>query len=368
MADPTLPTHADLYQAFQDETRDRDPRLTDWSEGSALDALAGGGAALADEVNAVTVDVFKTTFLDTCEDNEIDAWASDHYGDEIPRKDASAATGEVTLTRTDSSGDYPILAGTEVSGTVHGETITVTTDALTQIDDGETAVTTSATATTTGTTGNIAAAVLDTIGDATLLVTNAARFTGGADEESDARYRARVKAYPQTLRRGTVEALREGALRVGGVVFATVSESFTAPANGGYVAVYVGDPDARANSTLTALVDAELDNWRAAGIQVLVFAATRQEIPLSLALTVRAGADQAAIRAAVTTAVLAYTDDLDPNAVLYTAPVITAAMGAHSDILDADLVTPTDDVTPTAEQNALRVTTSDLTLTLIEGS
>lgn len=54
-------------------------------------------------------------------------------------------------------------------------------------------------------------------------------------------------------------------------------------------------PDARASSTLPPLVATELDNWRAGGIQVQVFPATREEIALSIGLSIRAGADQAAI-------------------------------------------------------------------------
>ena len=368
MPDPTLPTHATLYQVFRTEVTDRDPELTDWSEGSALDALGGGAAALGDEVNAVTVNVFQTAFLDTCVGSEIDAWSADRYGTAVPRKAAAAAVGEVTFTRVGTSGVYPIAAGTVVSGTVDGETVTATTDALTQIPDGSTSVTVAATVSEAGVGGNVAAAVLDTTADANLTVTNADRFTGGAERESDERYKARVKAYPQTLRRGTVEALREGALRVGGVVFAAVSESFIDPEDGGYVAVYVGDPDAQANSTLTALVDAELDNWRAAGIQVQVFAAVRQEAGIDLSLTVRVGADQAAIRTAVTQAVLAYTDTLDPGETMYSAQIVARAINAHTDVVDADLASGTLDLTPSAEQNAVRVPESRFALSLIEES
>jgi len=383
MADPTLPTPDALTNVFEVEVRDRAPYLTDWSEGSALDALAGGAAALGNEVSAVVVDRFKTVFLDTCVEDEIDAWAADHYGDAVPRKAASAAVGEITWQREgvstdgagtvtgDVSGDFIIPAGTTASGTVGGVTVEVASNDSAVIPDGEPNVTVTATATIAGRAGNVAIDVIDSTDFEGVTVTNASAFTGGDDEETDARYRARVKAYPQTLRRGTVEALREGALRVGGVTYATVSETFIDPADGGYVAVYIGDPDAQASAPLVAAVELELVDWRAAGVRVIVTASVREEVGMVLRLTVRAGADQAAIRAAVQQAVLAYTNELDPNVPLYTAQIIAAAVSAHVDVRDADLydedgTTIATDLTPSEEHYALRVPETRLSMSIAE--
>jgi uncharacterized phage protein gp47/JayE len=371
MADPTLPTFDSLYLVYQSEVLDRDARLTDWNEGSALDALAGGGAALAGEVCLVGVDLFKAVFLDSCEGDEIDAWAADHWGDAIERKEATAAVGTIAFLRDTDEGLTTIPAGTTISGTVDGVTVEVTTNGLGQIPDGEQFAYLSATCTVTGPAGNVAAAVLTTLqgsfdGSDALTVSNTSRFTGGADAESDEAFKARIRAFPQALRRGTAGALELGALAVGGVSFATVSEAYIAPEDGGYVAVYVGDPDARANDDLVALVVTELRNWRAAGVWVQVFAAAREEMALALAVSIPAGADQAAVSAAVSAAVLAYTDQLAPGETLYLSQVLAAGVKSHPDVIDVALPELEADVEPAAPQNALRVPSSSLLVSLVE--
>ena len=60
-----VPTFADLYAAFQAEVVGRQASLTDWNEGSVLDALAGGGSVLADEVIRAALARFEDLFVDT---------------------------------------------------------------------------------------------------------------------------------------------------------------------------------------------------------------------------------------------------------------------------------------------------------------
>ncbi|MEL6347810.1 MAG: hypothetical protein AAFV53_32190, partial [Myxococcota bacterium] len=126
MADPSLPTHAELYTAFQTEVQDRAPHLTDWTEGSSLDALAGAGAALGDEVAQVVVDRFRDSFFDTAEGDALDALAADRYGADIARKPAAAAVGQVSFSRTDSSTSIILRRDDPIRGTVGGQTVTVT--------------------------------------------------------------------------------------------------------------------------------------------------------------------------------------------------------------------------------------------------
>lgn len=363
-----LPTFDELYDAGKAEAEARDSRLTDWNPGSVLDALAGAAAALADLVLGVVVDLFRAHFLDTATDADLDALVLDRFG--LSRQAASYAVGTLTFTRGVAVGDLLIPGGTRVQATVDGLTVVVATDADTTMASAESTVDVLATATVLGRDGNVAAGTLTTIldaipGDASATVTNAARFAGGEAEETDEALRDRARRYYRSLRRGTVDALRDGAVSVAGVTYATVDESTVPPASGGYVSVYVGDPDGSGNTALAAAVAAELEDYRAAGVEVRVFGATREEIDLYLTIRYVTGSDVSALRTAIRASVLAYVDSLDPGETLYESQVEKAAIVSDL-VVDAKQTTPTGDAVPSQAYNALRVQSGDLVLTFVE--
>ncbi|MCI0346433.1 MAG: baseplate J/gp47 family protein, partial [Chloroflexi bacterium] len=194
----TLPTFNELYDAGKSEIRSRNPDLTDFNEGSNLDAVTGAGAMLADEVLRYVIDLFAAQFVDTAEGVDLDALAADRFG--LTRKPAAGAVGTVTFTRGGSSGVLTIPAGTTLRATVNGESVTFTTDDDVDMAAAETAADATATCTVTGATGNVAAGTVTTIvdaipGDATATVTNADRFAGGAPEETDDAFRDRIRRF-----------------------------------------------------------------------------------------------------------------------------------------------------------------------------
>jgi len=373
-----VPTFAELYQAAREEIQSRNPNLTDFNEGSNLDAMAGAAAILADEVIRIGISQFNAQFVDTATGADLDALALDRFG--LTRKAAQASIGKLTFIRGGSTGTLTVPAGTTVEGTgTDGQKVQVTTDVDAEMAALANTITVRATCTRTGTTGNLADGTLTTIvdtipGDSTATVTNAERFVGGRVAESDDRFRVRIRRYFQTLRKGTVEALVTGATTVPGVEYATVDEDFILPADGGYVAVYVGDPDGRANTALVDDVEVELENWRAAGVWVQAFASEREEISLVLTVIVRVGADEETLRAAIRTATLAVTDGLAPNCTLYFSQINHAAMSVSDDIVDIAvcLMTPWSPLaryrSPTLPQNAIRVNPEDLTISIVEES
>lgn len=370
---PVLPTFDELYAAAKAEMQSRNPRLTDFAEGSNADAVAGASAVLADEVIAVAVDQFADQFVDTASGDALDALATDRFA--LSRKAASAAVGSLTFTRSAGvpTGVINIAMGTVCKAEVDGDEVTFTTDISTQIPDGDSTVDVSATCTETGSAGNVAAGVIDEVvsvvaDDPDITVTNAARFTGGAAEETDPRFRDRIRRYYTTLRRGTVAALEAGALTVAGCEFAVVDESHMAPDDGGYVSVFIGDPDARASDELVDLVQTELEDWRAAGIWVVVDACEREEIALAVTISVLRGSDLSTIRDDVEENILAYIDALGPGATLRLARVQAAAIHVSPDVVDAAVTTPAADYAPTAANYAVRVPGSSLTITLVEVS
>lgn len=366
----SVPTFDALYQAARAEVQSRRPDLTDWNEGSVLDALAGAGAILADQVVRYGIDLFSAQFLDTASGEQLDALALDRFG--LTRKPAVAALGTLTFGRGAAVGVIAIPAGTTCSGKVSGTTVTVTTVVAAQMLAAEDTVDVTAAVTVTGPTGNLAAGVIDTIvddldDDPDATVSNADRFVGGMEAEPDESFRDRIRRYFQTLRRGTGEALQEAALSVGGVQYATVDEAFVHPDDGGYVAVYVGDPDGRGNDALAEAVEAEMDAWRAAGVEVRVLPAAREEIALALTVTVAHGADQGSLLEAIGAGVTAYTDGLAPNETLYLSRVVAEAFAAgDADVKDVEVTTPAADAAPSEPQNALRVPSESLSVSFVE--
>lgn len=365
-----LPTFDELYEVGKAEIQERNPLLTDFSEGSNLDAVTGGGAALADETIRLLVELFSHQFVDTAAGEDLEALALDRFG--LTRNPAAASVGTLTYTRGAASGVLTISAGNVYKATVNGVSVTFAADVDTDLAADEDEVDFTATCTATGPTGNVAIGTVTTIvdavvGDTGATVTNADRFVGGAVEETDDAFRDRIRRYFGTLRKGTVAALEAAALAVPGVSFAAVDESNAAPADGAYVSVYVGDPDARGNDALSALVDAALEDVRAAGIDVRTTAADRDEISLSMTLYVRAGADTGGIGTAARAAVLAYTDSLPPNTSFYASGAEAAAFGVSPDMRGAKVTTPVAETTaPGASHKAIRVNAEDLAFTFVE--
>ncbi len=368
---PTVPTFDALFAVGQAEVQSRAESLTDWSAGSANDGWIGGAGVIVDLAIQVILDRWAARYIDTAEGDDLDALALDLFG--LERIDAVGSVGTLTFTRGGSSGTVTIPAGTRVSGTVNGATVQVATDADADLLSGTSTVDVTATAVDAGPEGNVAAGVLTTIddvvaGDTTMTVTNAARFVGGANSENDDAFRARIRLYFSTLRRGTVAALRTGALSVPGVSYVTVDESYIAPDDGGYVGVYVGDPDGRGNAALAADVEIELDLWRAAGVDVRVTASSRDEIAMTVVVTYAHGADTDTLRTQVRQAVLAYTNSLAPKQTLRESRVEAAVHALGSDVVSVAMTTPSGDYTPTSPYQAVRVNAADLTITLVEES
>lgn len=364
-----LPTFDELRARIRSEIQLRQPKLTDFTEGSVLDAISGGAAVLGDESIRVNVDLFSEHFFDTAEGAALDALAADRGFP--PRKLAVGAVGSVLWTKDDAGAAYTIPSGTLIEGTVEGVVIQVATTSTAVLSATDVSIAIPAQATITGRGTNFPANTLDTVAaplvaDPGATVTNPVGFAGGADAETDDQYRDRLRRFFNTLRRGTVAALEFGSLLVPGVSFATVDESTVPESEGGFVSVYVGDPDARSNDTLAALVVESLEDFRAAGVLVIVLGADREEVTLALTLTVLQGADTAQVGEDVRANILGYTDNLKPNETLRLSRIDQTAHEASELVRSVAIVSPTADVAPTLPQNAIRVNETDISLVFVE--
>ncbi|HYD02616.1 MAG TPA: baseplate J/gp47 family protein [Phycisphaerales bacterium] len=366
---PTPPSWQQLYDAAKAEIQARNPSLSDWSEGSRLDATTGAAAVLADQLIEFVVRNFAAQFVDTAQGADLDALALDRFL--LTRQAATPSIGYLTWTKDPDAPTlaYTIPAGFVFSGSVNGERISVESTGEVSVGTADLTVQIPCESTVTGPAQNVAADVIDTLetnfpSDPNATVTNADRFVGGSNAETDAEFRDRIRRFFKTVVRGTVSALRAGARSVPGVRFVTVDESEVEAA--GTVNVYVGDPDANSNDVLADLVATELEDWRAAGVLVEVVGAERDERTAELTVYVRAGADTDTLRASIRSVSEAYADTLGPGDTFYRSRLSQLAHNVSSDVVGVDVTKPADDVAPSQPYQAIRLPAEAVTVTFVE--
>lgn len=365
---PVAPTSfADLLALAQTEITTRDPTLTDFSEGSNLDALAGANAVLADETNRIALNYYRSHLLDFAEGTDLDTLALDRFG--LERNTASSSVGTVTWTE-GSASSYTIPAGTVLEGTgPDGATFSATTTVAAVSDAGRPIP---VQAVSTGRATNVPAGSLTApssafTADPTATVTLASRMAGGADDEKDEQFRARLRLYYNTLSEATRSAVIRAVTSVPGVYYAIPSMLYNS--DGSFVFVYVADADGAGNSALVSLAQTALDSTIALGIKAKAVAAVRQEFRLELVLTIPAGNDQTTAAARVRAAVLDYANNVPIGHSAYLSEIYRRAHNAYAPLID---ITATSNsaafvtVDPLASTHTLRLASGDLSVSFIE--
>src|SRR5258708_6959344 len=161
-----------------------------------------------------------------------------------------------------------------------------------------------------------------------LVVSNPLATAGAADDEQDPAFRARARACFATARRGTLDAITQGALAVAGVQSAQAFELIdTSGRPARYVQLFITDaytnslanlatvpPTYQQQSQMLALnVFNALNTTRAGGINVLVQVAQVILQPVQLNLAFQAGANVNGVTLQARAAVVAYTNALQPG-------------------------------------------------------
>ena len=303
-----LLTQNEFYQLFKLEVQGNDgsDKLTDWSDGSVLDIMTGAVSLALTEVSDLTAKEFAKTMFDTAEGDDLDALALDHYGDEFERPGAAKATGYLVFSRaTTDAGTVTIPAGTEATTPTDANgqtqryitTAAVSMPGLSAVADAE--------AVDAGAAGNAQpyeiTVLASTLTDATVVVTNAALFSGGADAETDAEYRETIRDRLRTLPGATKTALEAAARGVTGVQSANLFEELRVvipydvgtglpvPAADWFrvpvATLYVADENGSANAQLLTDVKAAVDAARAAGVVVFTAAAEAIEMDWTVSLS-----------------------------------------------------------------------------------
>ena len=171
-------------------------------------------------------------------------------------------------------------------------------------------------------------------------------YMGAADREEDEPFRARIKSYWNTARRGTLRAIEQGAIDTPGVASASAAEELTGgsqPAR--VVKLYVADADGSAGAGLVI----DLGEYRAAGIQVVQVMSITQLVDVQLKLTFQAGKDTDTLTEQVRTAILGTVNKCEVNGVLFRAALLETLRSFIDDGLiptNDSVVDPAGDLVP----------------------
>jgi hypothetical protein len=311
----SVKSQQELLETFHEEVNARDPSLTDDSEGSKLDTIAGAVTTAVSEAQRVIVDEFKKTFIDTANGPEVTGDVDDlqrllvdHWGDEFARPDPTKAVGTVTFTRAnDDAGDCDILAGTVVSTAQSAAGTSQRFETLSDVTMVGTTISASIQAIEAGPAGDVNADTITQIEtsltDPSITVNNDDACSGGADTLSDADYRQYARNLLRTLGGGSTEAIEAAAKTVAGIVYATCIEfvktvkewvAATSLTTGDsfkvvYPVLYIADINGNASQPLIDAVETAIEEVRAGGAQVQVLAAVAILIDWSLEITLDPG-------------------------------------------------------------------------------
>ena len=366
MAD--LPTRVDLFAIGRDFVLTKatkiDPAQVDIA-GSDVNIFCGVASVLAYQI--ILQLAFRTgaLLLDGADDEDLDRYAFDRYG--LTRKGASPALGSVRIFRTAltfGAGTVPV--GTKVSTLTGAEYITTSSASFGATDLESSANVRASQAGKATQAGAEAIRRFPQAGllfDNTLQVINDDATAGGEDAEDDDTFRARIRDFWRSARRGILAAIESGARSVPGVVSAQAIEALTAgntPAR--VVSLYIADSTGIASDALAEQVRVALDDFRAGGIAVLVSKSLPQIAEITLRLAFRANVDTPTLTDNIRAAMVDFVNSVPVNGTLYLGQLYTVLQRFEADGLiptQASIVSPTGDLVPGTGQT-IRTTVANV--------
>lgn len=335
-------------------------KLTDFNVGSIVRTMLEAIAAELDEL-------YQQMFIGIREAIPVSVYNSFDFA-ALP---ASPAAGLVRVTITSSASDTLIGAGTTF--TITGSSLTYTANNDTVIAAGNTYADVPVAASVSGLAGNHASGASFTVSPQPLgfvSATNISAISGGANAEMDAARKVRFTAFVASLNRGTVAALKYG-----------LSTAYLTDSAGNHIEYVASseviEPWLTDNTQPISLVNCYIHNgvgstssglvnhakdviygyydsagnavpgWKAAGVNVQVYAATETTVAITAALTAAAGYDKPTLITAVTSAINAYLLEMPIGSKAIKAEITAIAMNIDG-VLNFELSAPSSDVTAAA--------------------
>ncbi|HSR79109.1 MAG TPA: baseplate J/gp47 family protein [Xanthobacteraceae bacterium] len=353
------PSFDDLLAQFEAEALARfiGPVPLTFLEGDVTTALQHGAAAMADAVIRHQVQAFRDTFIDGAKGDALTTLSNDHLN--IQRNPATFAQASVAFSRTGGGAGGTLSAGFTVASAIDasGNSVTFTLDTNVTFGSGDNGPhSAGVTAQIAGRAGDVGAGTIVRLTGTPLFsslvtCTNAATAAGGNDEEQDPNLRVRDRNFWQTLRRGTLGALEQGALTVPSVRVARATEDQST----GIVTLVVSDSDGNSTAQMVSDVIAELVNWKAGGGVVTVLGATVLLVDVTGMLVAEPGVDTSVLGPVAADAIVGRIAKQRQGETLFIDSIKAAALGVDPDALNAlVLTTPTVDVVPGSPSQVIR--------------
>lgn len=367
-----FPSFSTLFQVAKNEALARSEPLSQQAidrEGSDANILIASACAAADQVVGQLVTTTAGLFLDSANGRALDRLLFDRYG--LTRKVAANALGSVTFySNVAAPYAFTIPSGTRLATTTGVGYETVGNFLFSEGSTGPLYVTVRsllAGADQQAKIGTITRIVGQIAGlpfGITLTVTNPIATSGAANQESDAEFRERGRAYFTTVQRATLSAIEQGALTVPGVVRAKAYEMLDPagrPAK--LVSLVIADkftdaladyaivpPTYEAQSKVLAqTVFNALEDYRPAGTFVQVQMAQVILQPVSLSLSFEAGVTIDSVATSARAVVASYINNLNPGEGVTPADLVQALSGITGLVVtEEDLLNPSNIVTSPA--------------------
>jgi uncharacterized phage protein gp47/JayE len=365
-----LPSRLALYgigrQFVVGRAKKIDPAQVDVA-GSDANLFVGIGSVVSEALIRQLAYRTGALLLDSCDDEDLDRYAYDRYN--LTRKGASPARGAITITRaTTTAGAGSVPTGTVVRTDTGVEYVTTTVAAFGALATSATCNVRAAQAgkaTQVGAGAIVKFAKPQDLWDASLVPANPKPTAGGEEVESDDLFRARIRDFWRTARRGVIGAIEFGALTVPGIVSAVASEALGVnglPAR--VVNLYIADSTGVASDALAAEVATALLEYRAAGIAVIIFTSLPTIVTVELALSFSPGVETITLAEQVRAAVFEFVNSLPVNGPLYVQELGSVLQRFSGDGLipkQSSIVQPVGDVIPDVGQT-LRTTLENVVI------
>lgn len=344
--------------------------------GSDINLVVGGQSEVGYAIVLQLIQAFNRLTLDGATGDDLDRYALDRYGQQLPRKGAAAAVGSATFSRASGAGPAgTILSGTILRSLSGFQFITTQQGSFTQSTGNlsDTSVVVPIRAAQAGALFQVGANTINQFQtpnaaisfDQSITCNNPIATAGGADPEDDPTYRNRIRTFWISARRGILSAIVQGATSVPGIASAVAFEYIGSNAEPvRLVSLSIADATGTANVQLAQTVQQALNDYRAAGIQVVVSPSIPLIVNIALNLSFQAGVDTVSIGGQVQAAVVNFVNDIPVSGPLYLAQLQSVLQRFVSQgliVSQGTIVSPIGDLVPTAGQT-IRTTLANVSI------
>lgn len=335
-------------------------KILNLNPGSVLLAFLEAVRDVGMWLQSLVMQLLQASRLSTATSSDVDSFVAD-FG--LSRLAAVAATGSVTFSRTTTTQQATIPAGTLVQTTDGTQSFFAIADTTQYawnaglnayiIPVGTQSITATVQAVNAGIQGNVQAnsiTVLTQPIQGVSTVTNTATFTTGIDAETDTALKSRFALYLSGLRAGikTSVASAIAGLQQGIQYTLVENQAYSGATQNGYFYVVINPSTSQIQSSVYSAIDA----IRPLGSTFGVFAATTLNANVSMTATATSGYTHAQIATAIQTAVQNFIASLGLGMPLYVTQLYAVAygVGGVQEVTGMTVNGSTTDLLATAQQ------------------